>query len=529
MRAIRIGLACVVLAVSSMLAMPFTAQATPFTAQATPFTVQAERGSPATDWSAYVKAENAKPGTPGWRITASRAAKSTLAGYADHVSARPGQSVELYVNARGRMSASAYRIGWYGGVGARRVWTGTFSAAWQPPKRTVDAPIADAGGLAKAHVDVAPWRRSITMNTRGWPEGHYLIRLDAAAVSRYVPLTIRSASAAGRLFLVSGALTRQAYNHWGGHSVYHGPNGSYAARALAVSFDRPYDLESGAGEFLRYDSGVLQQAERAGLPLAWVTDYDIATIPGLVSGAAGMAFGGHSEYWTVPLRDAVRKAQAAGTNLAVFGANTAYWRARLAGKALDLHRHDGRLRVMVVTKDAALDPLSVKDPAGTTVKWRSLPRPRPEQYLIGARYLCSPTPGDWVVTDPRWFGYAGTGVSKGRRIAGIVGAESDVAAPVAQGPPGIHVVAYTRLACSTRRIAHTAVYYAAASGAGVFDAGTLNWSCATQGRCPHRTVPAADAAVVARMTRNIMAVFAVARAGARHPAVADLRKYWVPS
>src|SRR4051812_19206400 len=73
----------------------------------------------ADTWSAYVKAENAKPGTPGWQITGTRAGPTSLAGYADHVSARPGQPVELYVNANGTMSASAYRIGWYGGVGAR--------------------------------------------------------------------------------------------------------------------------------------------------------------------------------------------------------------------------------------------------------------------------------------------------------------------------------------------------------------------------------------------------------------------------
>ena len=366
----------------------------------------------ATFWSAYVKAENAKRGTPGWQITGTRAGATSLAGYADHVSARPGQPVELYVNANGPMSASAYRIGWYGGVGARLISSQSFVATWQPPFRTVESPIADAGGLRNAHLVVAPWTRSTTMDTTGWPEGHYLIRLDAASVSRYIPLTIRSASATGRLFMITGPLTRQAYNWWGGRSLYHGPDKEFATRALAVSFDRPYNWELGAGEFLRYDSGVLQQAERAGLPLAWVTDYDLATLPGLGTGAAGLAFSGHSEYWNVPLRDAVRTAEAAGINVASFGANSAYWRARLAGAGLDLHRHD-RLRVVVVTKDAALDPLSAKDPAGTTVRWRSQPRPQPEQYLFGARYLCSPTSGAWVVTDPSWFGYAGTAWPRG--------------------------------------------------------------------------------------------------------------------
>src|SRR4051794_34287215 len=112
MKAFRIGIGSLVLVASVAFAVPFPARAAP--------------ARPAVTWSEYVKAENAKPGTPGWRITGSRAAGSSLAGYADHVSARAGEPVELYVNASGKMSASAYRIGWYAGVGARRIWTGTF-------------------------------------------------------------------------------------------------------------------------------------------------------------------------------------------------------------------------------------------------------------------------------------------------------------------------------------------------------------------------------------------------------------------
>ena len=46
----------------------------------------------------------------------------------------------------------------------------------------------------------------------------------------------------GRVVLVAPVNTWQAYNQWGGYSLYHGPSGD--RRAWAVSFDRPYVPEN---------------------------------------------------------------------------------------------------------------------------------------------------------------------------------------------------------------------------------------------------------------------------------------------
>jgi N,N-dimethylformamidase beta subunit-like, C-terminal len=64
---------------------------------------------------------------------------------------------------------------------------------------------------------VAPWRPSLALPTAGWPPGSYLLRLDASSgAQQYVPLVIRSPSAAGRVVLVQPTTTYQAYNLWGG-------------------------------------------------------------------------------------------------------------------------------------------------------------------------------------------------------------------------------------------------------------------------------------------------------------------------
>jgi hypothetical protein len=161
---------------------------------------------------------------------------------------------------------------------------------------------------------------AVQVPTDDWPPGSYLLRLDAEeGAQRYVPVTVRSASAAGRLVIKNCVPTWQAYNTWGGYDLYAGPGHDYAARSLAVSLDRPYDL-NGADMFLSYERNVVKLAERMGLPLAHATSMDIAADPGLLAGASALISPGHDEYWTPAERAHVTAARDAGVNLAFLGA-----------------------------------------------------------------------------------------------------------------------------------------------------------------------------------------------------------------
>lgn len=484
-------------------------------------------------WSAAVRQESARPGTRGWRIGSTAGKAPGLQVYADRVSVRPGDGVGLYVDGSGPVAVRALRIGDYGGVGARQVWSGTVTARAQPARSTFQGPIPDAGGIKGTKMVVAAWHRSGTVDTTGWPEGHYLLRLDAGRAARYVPLTVRSANAQGRLLVVAAPMTWQAYNLWGGASLYDGDDGTFGDRSLAVTFDRPYLDGFGSGRFLTYDAPILALAERAGLPLAWATDYDLATDPGLLKGAAGIAVGGHAEYWTGPMRDAVTAQVAAGTNLAVFGANTAYWRVRLGGRQIDLpgqpDRRDGRPRIIVGSKDPHQDPLAASDPGGATARFRDKPSPRPEEALTGQRYDCFPAETSWTVTDPGWWGYSGTGVRAGEKLVGVVGPEADRFYPVSGRPSPAEIVAYQPYSCGpSARTVHTGVYWVAPSGAGVFDAGTMRWPCATEVACTH--VPGSrTTAVTARVTTNLLTAFAQPRAGRAHPATDNVARFALPT
>ena len=475
----------------------------------------------AAEWAATVRAENALPGAVGWRIGSTAGKTPGLAAYADRVSVRPGEPVGLYVDAHGPVGVRALRIGDYAGVGARQVWSGTVAAQAQPAAVTDESAIPGSGGIRRTHLVVAHWHRTAELDTTGWPEGDYLLRLDAGAAARYVPLTVRSTDARGRVLLIAAAMTWQAYNRWGGGSLYDGEDDTFGNRSLAVSFDRPYDDGFGSGRFETFDGPLVSVAERAGLPLAWATDYDVANDPSLLEGAAAIVVGGHAEYWTGPMRDAVTRAVAAGSNLAVFGANTAYWRVRLAGPA-------GDPRVIVGAKNAALDPLAATDPGGATARFRDPPSARPEEALTGMRYDCFPAETSWTVVDPGWWGYAGTGVTAGEKLAGVVGPEADRVYPGPARPVPEQVVAYQEYSCGRDRTEHTGVYWVAPSGAAVFAAGTMRWVCATQVGCTG--VPGTrSAAVLSRVTTNLLSAFAQPRAGLTHPAKDTVGQFHLPA
>jgi hypothetical protein len=469
----------------------------------------------ARNWSRYVAQENAKTGSAGLQISSAQGGRAGLDAFVNHVSILPGQPVSLYVTSRwSSVRVRAIRIGYYRGAGLREVWHGSMRGRVQPGARTFTGRLAGVGAIG-TQMTYAPWTSPMSIATTGWPEGQYVIRVDAAGASRWVMLTVRSASAVGRVVLVSSQMTWNAYNTWGGRGLYGDVGRDFSRRSYAVSLDRPNADGFGAGRAFSYDYPILREAEKLGLPVAWLSDYDIARNPRILNGATAIVFGGHAEYWTGPMRDAVVAQAAAGANLAIFGANTAYWRVRLAGQT-----SSGEPRAIFGAKSASLDPLARRDPGGATARFKDAPGARREEDLTGARYDCYPASGDWVVSDPGWWGYAGTGLRRGSRITGLVGPESDRVYG-GHAKPTTQVVAYSRLSCRGSATVHTGIYWTNQARAGIFEAGTMNW--------PRKLNSTASYGVMATMTDTILVAFSHPRAGIAHPARANYTSFWLPS
>ena len=447
----------------------------------------------------FPAAENKLPGTSSWRIRDLGPADA-IEGYADRQSVLPGQSFRLYVSTTTKsFRVDAFRFGWYSGHQTRLVWESA------PVAGRRQAAVSIAPGTRMV---TAPWRPSMTIATTRWPAGSYLLRLDASGgAERYVPITVRSASTAGAVVILNDNTTWQAYNAWGGYSLYQGPDGLPSDRGHAVSFDRPYD-QNGAGRFLFFDQATIALAERTGVPLAYETDVDIDQDPGILAGARAVISLGHDEYYSQAMRSALLTARDAGTNLAFLGANAIYRHIRFA---------DGD-RVIICYKAATLDPLYGQDNADTTQQWRDAPDPRPESVITGVLYECNPVSAPYVVYDSSNWIFAGTGAYQGESFPGMVGPEYDRLNPGVPFPRPMQVLAHSPLTCDGFSTFSDSAYYTVPTGAGVFASGTMRWVCAMRGpSCGHGVNRAAER-FVDRATQNLLRAFAAGPAGRAHPA-----------
>ena len=269
--------------------------------------------------------------------------------------------------------------------------------------------------------------------------------------------------------------TWQAYNAWGGESLYADGSGKLpGGLGSRVSFDRPYASLRGLGLSSRYELPFARFLERAGYDVSYTTDLDVAAggAAHLLRAGAFLSVG-HDEYWTGAMRDAAEAARDAGMPLLFFGANAAYWKARYEAPG-----PGGIPRVLACWKWTAFDPDS--DPVSgpeRTGRFRDPHIDRPENALVGAMYeswLVQRFP--LVVADAASWLYDGTGLREGDVLPLVTAAEYDAAVENGHQPPGTRVVARLPLvdAYGIPGVG-TTVHYRAPSGALVFDAATIEW------------------------------------------------------
>ena len=452
--------------------------------------------------------ENSRPGTSEWVIR-HLGAEHEIEGYAGRAGVLPGESFPLFVSTTARgFTATAYRLGWYQGHGARQVWKSKAVRGGAQRAATVSEGTSTVS---------AGWDPVLSVPTDDWPPGAYLIKLDAdSGAQRYVPVTVRSPSCAGKVVLKACVQTWQAYNTWGGYDLYKGPTGAYADRSLVVSLDRPYP-GNGAGMFLTYERNVVKLAEflttkPGGPDLAYVTSMDVHAAPGLLDGASALVSMGHDEYWTPQERAHVTAARDQGVNLAFFGANAMFRRTRLQPSPLGESR-----QVVCYKSDYQADPEYARDPAEVTSDWRSPPNSDPESSLIGTIYEGYPVDAPLVVSSPSSWVYRGTGVRAGTSFPHLVGVEYDRVNPAYPVQRPIEVLSHSPLTCAGVSSYGDSAYYTHPGGAGVYNSGTMRWVEAIYGDQPHG-IGGSTPAFVRAVTANVLRAFAQGPAAARYPA-----------
>jgi len=470
----------------------------------------------APDPARWIVEENAKPGVTGWQVPDGVPKTwDAIRGYATTTSVNRDSEVSLRVStAAPQWKVQALRIGWYGGMGARLVWESDPVRGEQQ-----DPPVLDAA----VGTWTAPWRTNLTFSTKGWPPGMYLLKLVGSdGGMSYVPMVVRDDANRAALLVQSSVTTWQAYNEWGGKSLYtdNGSSGGRpgnAGRASVVTFDRPY-YRNGSGEFFGREDGVVMFLEKHGYDVTYWTDIDLHANPDRVKEHRALLSLGHDEYYSTPMRRGLEAARDAGTNLVFLGANAIFRKIRLEPSDTGPFRHEVNYR-------STKDPVFRTDPSETTVSWRQSPVNEPESALIGNYYESNPVQADMVVVNTdNWF-LDGTGLRPGDKLPGLVANEYDRVTPEAPTPTDIEVFCHSPVVCRGKHSFADVTWYSHQSGAGVFAVGTFEWVKRLNADVDGHTPSAADPpAAIQAATKNLMDAVSAGPAGRAHPARRNLEQ-----
>lgn len=191
-----------------------------------------------------------------------------------------------------------------------------------------------------------------------------------------------------KILCVASVTTWQAYNLWGGKSLYGDePNWIFENRARKVSFNRPprqYDFDQWELPFIRWFYKAKNNSQLPeNMELEFCTSVDLHAEPELINNYKLVLSIGHDEYWSWEMRDTIENFIAAGGNVAFLSGNVSWWQVRFEGD------NEGNLdRTMVCYKDFQEDKVanpSVPDDH-ITINWFEEIINRPENLMTGVSY-----------------------------------------------------------------------------------------------------------------------------------------------
>ena len=441
-------------------------------------------------------AENCLAGAPRSQWDVTGAGDATIQGFATQISVNRGETVAFKVKTDARAwRADVYRLGWYGGLGARQV------ATVQPSATLPQAQPACLSEAATGLVDCGNWAVSASWAVpANAASGIYLARLvrtDTGGASHIVFVVRDDASRAELLFQTSDT-TWQAYNDYGGSSLY---KGGPVSRAYKVSYNRPFNtraVDNGQDWLFNAEYPMLRWLEANGYDVAYTTGVDLDRDGARLRNHRVFLSVGHDEYWSGAQRANVEAARDAGMHLAFFSANEVFWKTRWE-PSLDASRTPYRTLVSYkeTHANAKIDP----DPTWTGT-WRdarfSPPSDggRPENALTGQLFLVNDgaTAGITVpAAEGRLRLWRGTSLAtqaagtSATLPVGTLGYEWDVDVDNGVRPPGLMQLSRTTVAnapvlqdngstYASGTATHTLTLYRHTSGALVFGAGTVQWS-----------------------------------------------------
>jgi hypothetical protein len=441
--------------------------------------------------------ENARPGTQEWHISAGEEALTEIQAYASATSVSAGDELSFFVSTLSDgddYTIAVYRLGWYGGDGARlmapkRSLKGQAQGFYDWHARRLSncesCRVDSTSGLVEAN-----WRPSYTLTVPpDWTTGVYLAKFThgPSGKSRYAPFVVRGNYHSTYLAVTSDN-TYQAYNLWGGSSLYDSDDeipvdGGEHPKGVMVSFNRPYVTGRGASDVLLYEVNAIRWMERQGYDLSYASSVDMHENPAQLMDHRAYLSMGHDEYWSKEMRDGAENARDSGVGMVFLGADASYWQIRYAPDSAGVpNRTIICYKVETGNSDLTRDPFYFFDRSRVTSLWRDPVLERPENALIGIMYS--------DLTHQRWgFPWhvqpdvssplvAGTGLRAGRKYGcNVVGYEWDRIFDNGYSPPNLQVLSTSpTLSDDNKSDVGNTTYYIAPSGAMVFATGSIYWA-----------------------------------------------------
>lgn len=425
----------------------------------------------------------------GVDLSAAGAENSSSGGYPSKVSVVPGESLDFHISNgySAKYTLSIYR------EGATRELMGTI-----PNVSTAN--YGCSGGYARG----CNWPVAAGFRVpNNWPSGIYTVDIPRSGGSAMKTLFfVRAPKPEARILFLTSINTYQAYNDFGGGSLY---GFGLAEKSERVSFNRPYMY--GIGFLDRWEGKFVTWAEKAGYKMDYAATYDLEFVPNLLDGYDLVIIAGHSEYWTYDMRQRVKSYIYNGGRFMNLSGNTMWWQVRFEDNG----------RTMVGYKSWRNDPEKSAE-LSTDVNW-DRPIFDSSFTITGLHWPYGGYPGGngdgyYVINADHWL-FQGTGLKENElfgkgasRDDSIHDKESDglafncatdgstILGPIAgTGTPGnFTILGLTPVAGKQRKLNGLAMMglYTTPSGGAVFSAGTTGWVLGLQ------------QSAVDRITRNVM-------------------------
>jgi hypothetical protein len=466
--------------------------------------------SDAACFSNAVACENQNTGDDPstWEVNGSGA--DAIRGYSTTQSVNVGSTINFKVKSNTtNYRVDILRLGYYGGDGARRwatniVPSNAGGSTNQPVCRTYsDTGLIDCGNWSVS----ASWAVPSTAVS-----GIYIAYLHPTGTtdpeqSSQIEFVVRNDASRSQLLVQTSDATMQAYNTYGGNSLYTctvacppGDPAAYKA-AYKVSFNRPSTIGVDDGGRSSMFNGaeypMIRFLERNGYDISYFSQLDTEERGSLIRNHTTFMSQGHDEYDSANQRAAITAARDSGVNLAFFTANELFWKTRYEPSQDGTNTAD---RTLVGYKDTHFT--SQQDPVSWTGTWRdnrwaaAADNVVPENALTGQSFTVNAGTSEIVASAP----FARYRLWRNTPVANLVGTQTlalgtdtlgyewDVDIDNGYRPAGEFDMSSTTVSgvesftdygssvAENTTQTHSLTMYRAASGARVFNTGTVQWS-----------------------------------------------------